>query len=320
VTYWGFDYSWARPSASFLRSNGVQFVCRYLSWLPNGKVIQKAEYDFLMGLGIAVVLNWEYYADDMIRGANHYADGQVHAREAERQRKAMGAPAAPIYFSADFDAQPRHQGAINSYLDGVASVIGRDRVGIYASYYVVERTLAAGKATWAWQTYAWSYGNVSSRAHLYQYQNGVLGGNYDRCRSLKDNFGQITKSGVNTDVTNGASWMSNKTDFLALLKDADVQKAMATAVWRVGVIRRSQDDPHEYWAQTELNDAKAAAQAAAAGVTGTPGDGTPVTVDQATVQAAVEAALQIVPGLVQAAFAAAVEDLKATISVEKEAA
>jgi hypothetical protein len=325
MTMWGFDYSWARPNASFLSSNGCQFVCRYLSWLPNGKVIQKAEYDFLINLGIAVVLNWEYYADDMIRGSNHYADGQVHAREAERQRKAMGAPAAPIYFSADFDAQPSHQAAINSYLDGVASVIGRERTGIYASYYVIERTLSAGKALWGWQTYAWSYGNVSPKAHILQYQNGVLGGSYDRCRSLKDNFGQITKSGV-ADAATGSevSWMSDFDSFKKVINtdgaikapDRALKEAPENPSWMLSSFLREGYD----WDRANADaiaavaaDVKALKEAQAAPA---------VSVDQATIQAAVEAgvakALESVGDTVKAAVAAAVEDVK--LQLGKEAA
>jgi hypothetical protein len=325
LTLWGFDYSWARPNASFLKSNGCQFVCRYLSWLPNGKVIDKAEYDFLMSIGVAVVLNWEYYAEDMIRGANHYADGQTHAREAERQRKALGAPACPIYFSADFDAQPSHQAAINSYLDGVASVIGRDRVGIYASYYTVERTLTAGKAQWAWQTYAWSYGNVSPRAHLYQYQNGVLGGSYDRCRSLQENFGQITTSGVAADME-GTSWMSDFDSFKKVINTDGAIKAPDRALaeapdnkeWMLSSFLREGYDWDRNNADAiadvkkDIADLKASLPAAGG-----------VPVDQAAVQTAVQAAvaeaLKSVPGMVQTAVEAAVAEVKATLTMQKGA-
>jgi hypothetical protein len=336
LTLWGFDYSWARPNASFLKSNGCQFVCRYLSWLPNGKVIDKAEYDFLMSIGVAVVLNWEYYAEDMIRGANHYADGQTHAREAERQRKAMGAPAAPIYFSADFDAQPGHQAAINSYLDGVASVIGRARTGIYASYYTVERTLAAGKAMWAWQTYAWSYGNVSSRAHLYQYQNGVLGGSYDRCRSLKDDFGQITKSGVADGNSNsgGLSWMSDVDEFKSVINTDGTIQAPSRALAEQAATGKPVDQQNLSWSLASFlrlgydwdrsnADAIAAARKDIADLKAALPASGGVAVDQASVQAAVEAgvakALESVPALVQAAVEAAVEDVKATLTMQKGA-
>jgi len=302
----------------------VQFVCRYLSWLPNGKVIDRAEFQNLLNQGIAVVLNWEYYADDAIRGSNHYSDGQVHAREAERQRIALGAPSCPLYFSADFDATPAQQAAINSYLDGVASVIGRDRVGVYGSYYVIERTLGAGKATWGWQTYAWSGGNVSSKAHLYQYLNGVMGGQADRDRSLKDNFGQITKAGVAADNSNsgGLSWMSNKSDFLALLKDADIRKELCAINWQTdGVVEdpntiplyESTADNKEWRAASVIQNGYKLAKSGA-------GSGAAVAVDQATIEAAVEAgvakALESVDGMVKTAVAAAVAEVKLQLAKE----
>jgi hypothetical protein len=296
----------------------VQFVCRYLSWLPNGKVIDKAEFQNLLNQGIAVVLNWEYYADDAIRGSNHYADGQVQAREAERQRIALGAPVCPIYFSADFDATAGQQAAINSYLDGVASVIGRDRVGVYGSYYVIERTLGAGKAKWGWQTYAWSGGNVSSKAHLYQYLNGVMGGQADRNRSLQDNFGQITKAGVANDSNSGGlSFMSDKDNFLALLKDGDVRVALASAVGKTDNVFQSpyHTEKNPYYTLDSL--ILEIFKRLPAAPTDTP-PGAPVAVDPAVVQAAVAEALKQVGPMVQAAVAAAVADVK--LQLGKEAA
>ena len=40
--------------------------------------------------------------------------------------------------------------------DGASSVLDRNRVGIYAGYHVVRRSLDAGKAQYACQTLAWS--------------------------------------------------------------------------------------------------------------------------------------------------------------------
>jgi hypothetical protein len=305
----------------------VQFVCRYLSWLPNGKVIDKAEFQNLLNQGIAVVLNWEYYADDAIRGSNHYADGQVQAREAERQRIALGAPVCPIYFSADFDATASQQAAINSYLDGVASVIGRDRVGVYGSYYVIERTLGAGKAKWGWQTYAWSGGNVSSKAHLYQYLNGVMGGQADRNRSLQDNFGQITKSGV-ADAATGSevSWMSDFDSFKTVINTDGAIKAPDRAV--ADQVAKGEKVNQEWMLSSFLREgydwdrANADAIAAVAADVKALKAAQTLPVDQATIQAAVEAgvakALEQVPALVKTAVDAAVADVK--LQLGKEAA
>lgn len=228
MTYWGWDYAWWRPTNKQLKDNGVQFVCRYLSYDTTGKNLTKSEYQNLLKQGVAVVLNWEYATDAALGGK---AQGVKDAKAAEAQRKAIGAPASPIYFSCDWDATPAQQSAINAYLDGCASVIGRARVGVYGSYYVVKRAMEAGKAEWGWCTYAWSGGQVYNKGHIYQYQNGVMGGQADRNRSLQDNFGQIKPGGTVADKSEGMlSWMSNASELAAALKDPAVKKAMAEAV------------------------------------------------------------------------------------------
>jgi hypothetical protein len=55
-------------------------------------------------------------------------------------------------------------------------VLGRDRTGIYGGYYPVKRALDAGKATWAWQTIAWSGGQWDPRAHIRQGLTVTVGG------------------------------------------------------------------------------------------------------------------------------------------------
>jgi hypothetical protein len=79
----------------------------------------------------------------------------------------------PIYFSIGFDAGPAQQPVINAYLDGVASVLGRDRTGAYAGHPVLSRLFDAGKITWGWQTHAWSDGRWEPRAGLRQTHNGI---------------------------------------------------------------------------------------------------------------------------------------------------
>ncbi|HTE47582.1 MAG TPA: DUF1906 domain-containing protein, partial [Gemmatimonadaceae bacterium] len=171
----GVDYSWARPSPSGIRSAGYTFAARYFSWDnsgSHGKILFASEANALHAAGVDIVSNWEYSADDALDG---YNAGVQHATEAQRQATAAGMPAGrPIYFSVDFDATPGQQGAINSYFDGVASVIGKGRAGAYGGYYVIKRLFDAGKISWGWQTYAWSGGQWDSRAQLRQVQNGVV--------------------------------------------------------------------------------------------------------------------------------------------------
>jgi hypothetical protein len=186
---YGVDYAWARPSPASLKAEGYGFVARYLSYDTTGKNLSAGEADELMAAGLDVVSNWEWGAQDALQG---YGLGVQHAQAAESQAKADGMPAGrPIYFSIDFDAQPSQQAAINAYFDGVASVLGRNRTGAYGGYGAVSRLFDDGKITWAWQTYAWSYGQWDSRAQLRQIQNGIgPGGEMDKDQSMVADFGQ----------------------------------------------------------------------------------------------------------------------------------
>lgn len=188
----GLDYVTGPPIAG-LKAAGVTFVCRYLSEvndLTRIKLLSLDEAKTLSQAGIAIVSNYEWYADRALEG---HASGVADAQTATSQHTACGGPASkPIYFSVDFDATPANMSAIIDYFHGVASVIGLSRTGAYGSYYVVKALLDVGAITWGWQTYAWSGGQWEPRAHIQQYSNGVTlaGLSVDYNRSLKSDFGQ----------------------------------------------------------------------------------------------------------------------------------
>jgi hypothetical protein len=184
------DFAWSKPSVAALKGAGYSGVCRYLSRDTSGKNLSRAEADAYRTAGIAIVSNWEY---DPQAALNGYNQGVADATLARTQHEQCGGPAtAPIYFSVDFDTTPGQQAAINAYLNGCASVLGKSRVGVYGSYYVVERCAGAGTASWFWQTYAWSGGQWSSHAHIRQIQNGITvgGADCDRNQAMTANYGQ----------------------------------------------------------------------------------------------------------------------------------
>jgi Rv2525c-like, glycoside hydrolase-like domain/Putative peptidoglycan binding domain len=150
----GIDYAWAdpKPSAAQLRADGVGFVARYLSRDPS-KNLTVAERAALTAAGIAICLVWETTADRMLSG---WTGGAEDVRAADAMATADGLPGIPLYFAADRDCTPGEQGAVHSYLDAVASVIGRARTGMYGGYWPVSRAFDAGKITYGWQSYAWS--------------------------------------------------------------------------------------------------------------------------------------------------------------------
>lgn len=185
----GVDFSWARPSIRTLKNNGKKFACRYIGNF-GGKSASKAELANYRANGIDVVLNYEAGGRELLGGYNY---GITLGKTADASARALGFPGAVIYFSVDFDAQPWQQAAINATLDGIASVIGRNRVGVYGGYYLIKRVADAGKASFFWQTLAWSRGNVDPRVHLYQWSvNRKLdGSDVDFTRALKSYYGQV---------------------------------------------------------------------------------------------------------------------------------
>src|SRR3569833_3043963 len=183
------DYAFGRPSMAALKAAGIKFVCRYLSH-SHSKNLTPAEARKLTDAGIWIVVVWEPTAKRALAGL---AGGAADARDARAQARNCGRPDdRPVYFAVDWDASSGQQSAINSYLDGAASVLGRDQVGIYGGYGPVKRALDGGRAKWGWQTYAWSGGRWVSRAQLQQYSNGhTVGGvdcDYDRSKAV--DFGQ----------------------------------------------------------------------------------------------------------------------------------
>ncbi|CAN5699310.1 hypothetical protein BH09MYX1_BH09MYX1_53890 [soil metagenome] len=184
----GVDYAWARPSPSMLSANGYTFAARYLSHDTTGKTIDGGEANALIAAGLDVVLVWEDGANDVLGG---YGQCAADAIEANAQAAAVGAPSdRPIYFAIDFDAGSSDMPAIAAYFDGVASVLGRGRTGVYAGYGPVKALFDGGKVSWGWQTYAWSYGSWDSRAQLRQVLNGILNDQADEDVAVADDFGQ----------------------------------------------------------------------------------------------------------------------------------
>lgn len=201
----GLDYSSGRPSGAAVRAAGYGFVARYLpNGLGSGRVnLSAAEVTDMRANGVSVTMVWESQAN---RAAAGFSAGQADADYAAGQAKAVGLDGLPIYFAVDFDipdyspaaTSPRAKlGPVGDYFDGVASVLEHGRVGVYGGYWAVRRVLDSGLAMWAWQTAAWSGGNVDPRIHLFQrigtvYVAGVA---CDVNEARQDNFGQNASGG-----------------------------------------------------------------------------------------------------------------------------
>lgn len=194
----GLDYAGGRPSAAAIAAAGFDFAVRYLSSggpaLP-GKLLTSDEADDLRANGVDIVSNWETTADRMLDG---YQAGVDDATAALAHVLACGGRKdRPIYFSADMDTTPEQQCMIDDYLRGAASVLGVEQVGIYGGYWSVSRALDHGTARWAWQTDAWSGGNLDPRANIHQRIGFVWvdGVECDQNQALTADFGQWSAHG-----------------------------------------------------------------------------------------------------------------------------
>ena len=158
MSSFGVDYAFKpHPPVAALQSAGAVFVCRYTSAESsndaNGKNLLPAECQSLLNAGIHVVVVCEEGATRMKGGRTA---GVIDAGHADAVVKSLKMPGLPIYFACDYDAPPGDQNAINGYMDGVASVIGLKRTGMYGGYWPLSRARDAGKATYFWGTIAWS--------------------------------------------------------------------------------------------------------------------------------------------------------------------
>jgi len=183
----GLDYSSDRPDLTVAKEDGYEFVARYL-YLPT-KGITKAEAIAIRAAGLGLVLIYESYAGRALEGQ---VAGAADGKTALAFARSIGFPdSRPLYFAVDFAGTSAQQPAIDAYLRGAANVIGASRVGVYGSYYVVERCFTNNTAKWFWQTRGWSSGKISAHTHFYQYLNGQMvgGASVDLNESKQADFG-----------------------------------------------------------------------------------------------------------------------------------
>lgn len=190
MTVFGVDYACPSPAPAALKKAGVRFVCRYLSTPGNPKNLTAAEARKLRAAGIDIVLVFETTGGRALDG---HAAGVADARAAREQASACGAPAdQPVYFAVDFDPAEPQLPTVISYINGAASVLGRDATGVYGGWQAVHACLNAKVCRYAWQTYAWSGGVWDPRAQLRQTLNAqsCAGIAVDHDLAVADDFGQ----------------------------------------------------------------------------------------------------------------------------------
>lgn len=201
----GGDASYAVPSGAELRSHGITALMRYLTDQGAGnKGITIAEVHDLGAHGVAFGLVWELGSRAALAG---YAQGVADARRAQHNlellAKQKGGPSArrPIYGAVDFDATAAELPAVRDYFRGFASVIGKNRTGVYGSGLVIDTVFAAGYASFGWwvkAATAWGGGHVPNPDHVHveQVENGVTIGSGLIDRDLMRSSGNWGQLGV----------------------------------------------------------------------------------------------------------------------------
>lgn len=200
----GLDYSTGPPTGAQIRAAGYDFVVRYLdNGIPGRVNLSVHEVMDMQANGVQIALVWESSAQRATAGATAgTADGAAAAVAA----RALGLDGWPIYFAVDFDipdyapasTDPLAKlGPVGAYFQGVRSALALPRIGVYGGYWAVSRALNAGLAALAWQTAAWSGGNVDTRAALFQNLAGVTVGGVgcDVNEQRASYFGQSAPAG-----------------------------------------------------------------------------------------------------------------------------
>lgn len=150
-----------------------------------------AEVQALNAAGLQVVTVFQETKGHMLGGR------VVGVQAAQGSQEVAGAcgmpPGRPHYFALDIDPNPLtgpQWDAVKAYLDGAASVLGRDQVGVYGGYRAIE-LLVPDSARWGWQTSSWSAGRWSSKAALQQYRHNIdrCGGTIDLDQALVPDYG-----------------------------------------------------------------------------------------------------------------------------------
>lgn len=204
------DYSAMIPAAKDVKAKDFVGAMRYISparesWMK-GKPLSKKELDDYKTNGMQVGFIWQNLKNDWTAG---YVGGVADARAAQKKMEELGYPEAVIYCAIDNNLAQQSKEALGvwnktagEYVKGFQSVLGRDRVGVYANYFVISWAIEDGYGRYYWQ-HNWTNTNsetgelerrIHPEAHLHQYEidiKGVLPESIDRNRVLKPYFGQV---------------------------------------------------------------------------------------------------------------------------------
>jgi hypothetical protein len=180
------DFAQHQIPAEHIRAAGYSGVVNYVSLSRPGssfgaKPITRPYADSLTAAGLVIVSNYQYgkpggsAPSDFTRG---FPGGVADARTAwQLHTAAGGGQSAPIFFTIDEDiSRDTWNNVALQWFRGINSVLGVQRTGVYGGLDVCQWAAADGVIgnsripghRWAWQTKAWSHGQIDPAAVLYQ--------------------------------------------------------------------------------------------------------------------------------------------------------
>ena len=158
---YGADFSYARPDPRALQDSGHAFVVGYIS-RNSRKCLADWERYAAAGLGVAFV-----FEDDAVPD---YRAGAADGHFCEQWLRAHGAPMnAPLFFAIDADIPATDFPRVAEYGSNF-NLATNSPVGPYGKYSLVDELVTPGRQPMqlGWQTAAWSGGNLSRKANIYQ--------------------------------------------------------------------------------------------------------------------------------------------------------
>lgn len=169
----GLDYSAGRIDGAVIKAAGYSFVIRYIDdpQRPlNSKHIRPVEYQDLVGAGLSVYLVFEVNTTDTLAG---FAGGVLNAKRALAGASWIGYPPdQPIFFASDMHLTSGQLRTALGYIDGVSSVLGDSRVGIYGFWELIDAAIALNKGVAYWQ--AGIAPDPSDPVHVWQRNDGTV--------------------------------------------------------------------------------------------------------------------------------------------------
>ena len=185
------DFSAGLPDPGKIKLAGHDGVMLYCSparesWM-RGKQPPRAYLDRLDAAGIKFGFVWQFRAGGSVTAGDAgrgRAGGVDDARQAQRYLDDVSCSGHPVYFAVDWDISlAEWNTAVADYFRGAASVLGKQRVGIYGHSRVVHWAMedavvadvAPGRVL-GWVTSSWSGGHTGvDYATLWQGTHNVPG-------------------------------------------------------------------------------------------------------------------------------------------------